>query len=267
MGILANSSDISTNNFMNKNNNYPTKNITSAMLRAVIYWIWNLKPEQVVFDEDAKDLCLNNSITLSKAFGYAVEIPLVIPSDMRKKLARVSAAFAGILLSSDDTFSKLIIKKIHVEMATNFLNLVYSADNCQLNDYSEIQREGSQLVDFDLIDSCFTKKINNEKHNPIGNERGIFVHLLHILRCNDIIKRDELVEQIGCSKITISNEISLLRKYSLIESTRDGYKKRPKFNRFLRRFLKLHPEFVFKNEDIDDSIDEKNKDEPDLSFE
>jgi len=35
----------------------------------------------------------------------------------------------------------------------------------------------------------------------------------------------------------------LLKKFNLVDSQKNGYSKKPKFNKFLRKFLKAHPDF------------------------
>jgi hypothetical protein len=170
-----------------------------------------------------------------------VDVPLVPPADFRNTLARISAAFAAILLSTDEKFSRLVIEPKHVKMAVELLTRIYSHDNCGLDDYSDIQKIGSQLMDYEDIEKAFLEKKENEKHD-YKNE-AIFSKSIYILRISDIVKRDDLAEQVGCSVETIKKVVKLLKRYNLIDSTRNGYIKKPKFNKFLRRFLKKHPEF------------------------
>ena len=243
LAVFANTGDLQDLSFINKKKVSPTqRRITPEMLRAVIYWAWNLKPDQVIFTQEAEDYCLKRAGELSDLFGFAVDVPLVPPSDFRNTLARLAAATAVLLLSTDDGFTRLIIEKEHVGMAADLLTEIYSNDNCGLDDYSEIQRIGSQLTDYEEIEAAFLKKKENEKHD-YRNE-SVFSRTIYIMRINDLIRRDDLIEQVGCSADSIKVVIKLLKRYNLIESGRDGYVKKPKFNKFLRRFLKENTDFL-----------------------
>jgi len=37
--------------------------------------------------------------------------------------------------------------------------------------------------------------------------------------------------------------VRLLKRFNLLDTTRDGYVKKPKFNKFLRRFSRQHKDF------------------------
>jgi len=240
--VFANVGDINDLSFINKANDAdPQAKVTPLMLRTLVFWAWNLKPEQVVFEPEAEAACLSIAQEMTEKFGYATDIPLVTLSDFRKKLARISAAMAALQLSSDEGFTKLIIKKKHVEFTAAFLTNLFSHDNCSLDDYSDIQRQGSQLEDYARIEESFIEKAGNIRFSR-GHEPH-FQRTILTLRITERIKREDLAEQVGASKDTISDYIQLLKRFNLIESGPYGYTKKPKFNKFIRRFMKAHPEF------------------------
>jgi 5S rRNA maturation endonuclease (ribonuclease M5) len=182
---------------------------------------------------------------LSAVYGYAVDVPLITLSDCRNNLARVAAAFAALLVSADEHFARLVIEPKHVRMAAEFLSRLYSHDNCSLDDYSEICRASSQLVDYDQIEGAFLKKWERAKHAGGDDEdAGYFPRLIFILRVTKVIRRDDLAEQAGCSLETVKRTVRLLKRFNLLDTTRDGYVKKPKFNKFLRRFVRKHPKFL-----------------------
>ena len=212
------------------------------MLRAVIYWVWNLTPEQIIFTSEAETDCLNRAQGLSEIYGYAVDIPLVPLSDARNKLARIAAAFAVLEVSADEHFTRLIIEPRHVRAAEQFLIRLYSHDNCALDDYSQICRIGSQLLDYDQIEQEFVERSELERYAGEDGS-GNLAKIIFVLHTTRAVRRDDLAEQSDCSVDTIKRIVRMLKRYNLIESTRDGYVKKPKFNKFLRRFLKEHPDF------------------------
>ena len=240
--VFANAGDLKDLSFINKPNDAdPKAKVTPAMLRALVFWVWNLKPEAVIFQPDAEQACLTIAQTMTEQFGYAADIPLVTLSDFRKKLARISAAMAAINLSSDETFSTLVVQKSHVEFTARFLTALFNHDNCSLDDYSDIQRQGSQLEDYAQIEQAFVEKAGNMRHSKDSEPH--FKRTILTLRITERIKREDLAEQVGASKDTVSEYIRLLKRFNLIESGPFGYIKKPKFNKFIRRFIKAHPEF------------------------
>ena len=42
---------------------------------------------------------------------------------------------------------------------------------------------------------------------------------------------------------TVSRHAGLLKRFNLLDSTQKGYERKPKFNKFIRRFSQAHPEF------------------------
>jgi hypothetical protein len=243
IAVFANATDVKDLSCINrKRSDRSNRKITPEMLRAVIFWAWNLRSDQIIFTSEAENYCLMMAEELPKNYGHAVDIPLIKQSDCRNNIARVAAAFAVLDMSADDTFSRLIVEKKHVHQAAQFLDEVYSHENCGLDEYSEVLRLGSELVDYDAIERTFIKKWENEKHAHT-EDTGHFAHLIGILRVTPAIRRDDLAEQAGCSVDTVKRAIKILKRFNLIDSTKDGYVKKPKFNKFLRRFVKERPEF------------------------
>jgi hypothetical protein len=240
--VFANAGDLKDLSFINqKAGAGRASRITPEMLRALIYWVWNLKPEQVDFRPETEDVCLAEAKTMTEGYGYAADIPLVTLSDFRKKLARIAAAIAAVRVSTGEDFTRLVVLPEHVLMAAEFLRRIYSHDNCSLDDYSEIQRVGSQLLDYEQIEQAFLEKFERERHDA---EKGAhFPRAIFTLRVSDAIRREDLAEQVGCSVETVSRMVRLLKRFTLIETTPQGYIKKPKFNKFIRRFVRANPEF------------------------
>lgn len=241
--VFANVGDLKDLSFINRKSDADVHpKIAPIMLRSLIFWVWNLRPEQVVFSDGAEDACLNKAKEMTESFGYAADIPLITLSDFRKKLARISAAVAALQVSTDDAFMSLIVKTSHVDIAAKFLDTIYRHDNCGLDDYSDIQKLGSQLLDYDEIEKSFLEKWKNEQaYSP--NDKSNFPKAVMILRISEFVRRDDLAEQVGCSLDTCSTIIRFLKKYNMVATDIRGYVKKPKFNKFLRRFVKAHPEF------------------------
>ncbi len=239
MVVLVNSSDLKNLNFVNQASpTHRNPKITPDMLRALVYWSWNLKSTEISFSKQATEKVLRLAKRMSDKYGDAISIPLVNQADIRKKLARISAAFAVFNVSANNDFTKLRIKKKHVVSAYKFLDKVYSHENCALDDYSEIEQHHTHLPDYETIKKQVLKKIDAEKH---GSEH-VFRKILFALYVNDKIKRDDLAEQVDCDKDTVSKHVKVFKKNHMLESSKGGYVKKPKFNKFLRLFKQEYPE-------------------------
>lgn len=244
---FANASDLADLSIINRRNPHDhAKRVTPEMLRTLVYWAWNLTHEDVIFKEGAVDRCLHIAEEMSKKYGYATKIPLVTISDFRNKLARVAAAMAVLTVSvEDETFKKVVVTRDHINMAANFFEGVYDNDNCGLKEYSNVERDANTVTDYEKVAAAFLKKVANGTHSAVG-DHGYFPRIVYHLRVNSAVRREDIVEQIGCSKDTVQDVVNLLRKYNLLESTKDGYVKKPKFNKFMRRFLKENENFFEK---------------------
>jgi len=243
VAVFANSGDLTDLSFINRRRvEGRERKISPEMLRAVVYWVWNLSPEQIIFTSDAEDDCLSRAKDMSKVYGFAVDVPLITLSDCRNNLARVATAFAALLVSADESFSRLVVEPKHVRMAETYLSRIYSHDNCSLDDYSDICRASSQLLDYDQIEAAFINKRAKAKHAGI-EQADFFPRMIAILRVTKVIRRDDLAEQAGCQLDTVKRLVRFLKRFNLLDTTRDGYVKKPKFNKFLRRFTRNHPDF------------------------
>ena len=217
--------------------------ITATMLRAVVYLAWTLPQDSIRFTEDATEAILQEATLLSDTFGHATDVPLVIRSDFRNKLARVSVAFAMLDLALDATFTTLTVGMEHVQQAEAYVHRIYHADNCQLDRYSDIQHKASTL-DYDTLHGEITGMIDAGDGNSA--EPNTFAKIISALWGAEYINRKDLAELVGIAKADdLAPWIQFLRKRSLIATTKSGsYYKQPKFNQFLRRLNKESPEYL-----------------------
>jgi hypothetical protein len=255
---FVSSSDITDLGIINRRGREKVEQrVSPEMMRAVVMWAWQLKPEQIKFDDKATDLCLKKAEELSYVFGHASDIPLVTISDFRNKLARVASAFAVLMLSTNQDFTELHVKTHHVYNAAEFFDKIYRVDAAQLDDYSEITRLSSELVDYDTIRDEFDRRVKNARHNNYDEDVRGFQRVIWCLRVSDAIRREALIEQAEASENCVKKTTTLLKRHNLIDSTKDGYIKRPKFNKFLRRYLKERRDF-FTNDQAESVFAEEN---------
>ncbi len=213
--------------------------ITPEMMRALIYLVWNLKPHQIVFEDSAVVKCLEHATELSKLFGFAEEVPLALPESFRKKLAKISTATAALMMSFNDNFTQLTVTEDHVTLASGLIKVIYASQGCALNNFSEIQSKYNRLMDYEEIKEAFLDKQYKERFK----DEAYFSSIISVIREKNQIKRIDLSEMVGCTPKTVERVVSFLRRYSFIDSDKDGYKKTPRFNMFIRQFQAGNPEF------------------------
>jgi hypothetical protein len=92
-------------------------------LSELLRFAWNQK-YQIVFEDDAMDEILKQATILEKKFKCD-DIPLVT-NDQKFKLAKLSASLAALTCSFNDDFTKLIVKKEHVEYVAKLIDREYS---------------------------------------------------------------------------------------------------------------------------------------------
>ena len=245
--VFVNSGDIEDGDLINRLHDRKNEPVISPeMLRSAIHWVWQLKPSDIIFEEEATLACMKQAKLMAKKY-HVVEIPLVARSDFKNNIARISAAFACLLLSTDEKFEKIIIKKSHVAKAIRFLGQIYSHSNCSLDEYSDYK--GSlidlSLGEYERLEKKFLEKARNEVKSNTG--AGYFVKILSVIRRSECIRRDDLTEQTGCSFETGKKYIRDLAKQNLLEKnqrTNIGYVKTVKFNKFMKMLLKANPRFL-----------------------
>src|SRR5690606_2237233 len=96
---------------------------TSELCKLLVLWAWSRKPEDIIFSEEAIDLCLKYAIAQGKK--YSSKIPLVEGANQRIKLAKLAVATACRVFSTDETGEKVLVNAEHVEFAYNFLESIY----------------------------------------------------------------------------------------------------------------------------------------------
>jgi len=220
-------------------------------LRALIYWAWNLRPEDIVISVDARLYCEDKGKhKIANVYGNATDVPLITRYEYQKTLMRLAVAFAVFDVSATTDFRKLLVKEEHVESAIDFLNALYKHDNCRLDTYSKLCKAEEEIEDYDEIKELIDSTIEKEKF--AGDSKHLFRRLLKslwLIGARDEgeqvpIKRQTLADMTGCSPDYISKKIRLLSQVGMIDAAKkSGYKKQAKFVRFLREFLKERPDF------------------------
>ena len=247
LAIFAASFDIK-----NKNDVYsmlPPENykplITSDHLRSLIFYAWNLKPEQIIISNEIALLIRQESARLSTRFGQCEDLPIVYPEDFRKTFARLCVAMAVLDLYSSDNFETITVHKDHVYFMSDFLALCYSAQNCQLDKYSAAYARENILSEEELLYERLRENLDN---NP---DRYHYLSLIlsELVRL-DPHGREKLSQtnikdilDVDLDRTTIFRMLRPWVRERLIRSSK-GYLPTAKLFQFLHWLKKEHPGFL-----------------------
>jgi hypothetical protein len=198
---------------------------TSDLCRNLILWAWSLDPKQVEWTDDAYAAIRSHATIMADT--YLCDIPFANPSDLRNKIARISAAVAARMFSSDEEAKKLIVKKEHVDFAAKFMDKSYRKPSMDFFGYAKnyqmdntITRERQEII---------TKKLRS-----FPNADNTISRLAHAT----YFGRTELGEMTGYEKEELADFWKFLLSQSLIRRTSRSYKKVSAFNELLKRLNK-----------------------------
>lgn len=100
--------------------------------RHLIYWVWSRTDDQILFSEGSEQYLIQQSSNLNAMFDSRIKFFGV---EAWKKLARIAVACAGATFSTEDG-ERLIVKREHIDWATEFLRRCYDNDLFRLRDYA-----------------------------------------------------------------------------------------------------------------------------------
>ena len=203
--------------------------VTDEDLRALIFFAWNLKPEQIVIDADTAHYIRRMAKYLSDKFGGSDDLPIVYSEDFRKTMARLSVAMAIIDLSTTDDFSQVIVNLGHVSDACLLMERIYEARNCKLDRYAEHYRQTHGIEGIGEI----VEEIDAKLADTSSDARWRFHHIMYeLLNCPDNarVRKTDLVDEFDVTSKCIQGDMQFFRDHHLIDpNVQKGYKPEPRF--------------------------------------
>jgi len=132
--------------------------------RSRLAWVWSRKPDQVVFTEPAIDLAYREATRLANR--YHKSIPLFLIEEGRYKLARIGAAFAGFMLSTQDGIH-LEVREEHIRAASQLIQALYDKPSCNFVGYRKLLDE-TAVVEQKVRDSLVDLSQEDRKRMAAG---------------------------------------------------------------------------------------------------
>jgi hypothetical protein len=211
--------------------------ITGSMLSESIKWAWSRRPEHVVFTDAAIDAVYATATFLVSQYGEARDIPLMLESDARHKVARLAVAIAALLHSSDENHEKVIVDPEHVAAVGDYLVEVYGHPNCSFDQYAKIRRAEAVLTDGDYDAIWISLRSSKVEGTTTLSEDDLQVLLRAFVTHGGVLGRQDLAGEIGKSTAWTSKIVGVLKGEKLIRVNKGkagGYKATPRFTKFLK---------------------------------
>lgn len=187
----------------------------------LIRWIWSRKKNEIIFSDAAVEHCYMLSLDLDNS--YSDEIPLIQGENVRHKLAKIAAAFAGRVYSNKQSGKYLFVDKAHIECAWVFLNMIYKKPASSYLQFSRIKKSfDTSKVGTVAIKSYFDKFYTKR------------LAVLQALLMSPTITMSDISAQATISSDVAYEIISKLVRYKLIERRGFSYVKTDNFGKFLR---------------------------------
>jgi hypothetical protein len=143
------------------------------------------------------------------------EIPLAEPSDIRFKIARLSAATAARLFSTDKTGEKVVIEGEHVLFAVDHMMKCYKDHHFGYHSWS--RQKKSRAPDDDVM----------AKHRAGLTSIACWQRIRPILQEEEIFTAKDLMEMGDLDQDGVTKLIYELRSRQVITKTQRGYRKTP----------------------------------------
>ena len=109
-----------------------------------IRWVWSRTADQVVIDKEVGKYILDHCNKLNETYESHIKI---FGTEAWKKVARMAIAIAGYLVSTDDTYEKIIVTKEHVDAAVAYLVETYDNSTFKLREYVSMEKLYNNIDD------------------------------------------------------------------------------------------------------------------------
>ena len=117
-----------------------------------VRWVWTRRPDQIVMEPAVQQHLWNVSQELNKDFDTHIKI---FGTEAWMKLARIAVGAAGMLVSTDSSFEKIIVTKEHIDWAKSFMLRLYDNEIFKLRQFVFEQRK------YTTVDDILVKELQN----------------------------------------------------------------------------------------------------------
>jgi len=113
-----------------------------------IQWVWSRKPDQIIISKEIENYLATKSNEVNKEFPSHIKI---FGTEAWKKIMRLAIAIAGYVVSTDETFENIIIKREHIDYALDFMKKLYDNETFRFKEFVK-QELRFKTIDKDGVD-------------------------------------------------------------------------------------------------------------------
>lgn len=109
-----------------------------------IRWVWSRNPDQIIITRDVVEYIFKKCNELNSKYDSHIKI---FGTEAWKKVARLATAIAGYVVSTDDTYEKIIVTTECVDEAVDYLISCYDNNTFKLKEYVDNERRYGDIDD------------------------------------------------------------------------------------------------------------------------
>lgn len=200
---------------------------TQQLCHERVLWAWSRTPEQIVFTPKAVEEIY--AVAEKQVKDWSSDIPIVIGPEQHERVARLTAALAARLYSTDQSGSKLIVTKDHARAIDRYMHRLFTDNGLKYDRYVERFKRRNKVFIENTDSIADLVKI----HIPHYRE------VIRVFIDNKYVTPQQLEHEIyQMSPIDVKKVVGLLSQWGLIIKYRqNGYKKTGNFNKLLGDFF------------------------------
>jgi hypothetical protein len=120
----------------------PLEPLATEVYQTRVRWVWSRKPEDVILDDTVSAYIVEQANALNKTYDCHIKI---FGTEAWKKITRLAIAVAAYVVSTDESYEKIIVNKEHVDYAVAFYKLLYDNPTFKLREYVEHEKRYSTI--------------------------------------------------------------------------------------------------------------------------
>lgn len=109
-----------------------------------IRWVWSRNPDQVIITREVVEYIFKKCNELNSKYDSHIKI---FGTEAWKKVARLATAIAGYVVSTNDTYEKIIVTTECVDEAVDYLISCYDNNTFKLKEYVDNERRYGDIDD------------------------------------------------------------------------------------------------------------------------
>ena len=134
----------------------PEQPLDEEVYRTKIRWVWSRTAEQVIINDEVGRYIIEKANALNEAYNCHIKI---FGTEAWKKLSRLSIAVAGYVVSTDETYSSIVVTKECVDYAVQIFEELYNNTVFRLKEYVANERKYNTIDNegINLLTTLYTQ--------------------------------------------------------------------------------------------------------------